>query len=176
MKLLNIHGYGGSSENAAFQALLRCGYEVISPQLDYDAKSPDVIHHELLHLYLAEGCNAVVGTSLGGFFAAQLCAMQQCKTVLVNPCLLPYVTLPELTTIDRKTLLLYFDLTQTLRSVKPSLITAIIGEADEVVDHHAFNRSFLGEERCILIPEGKHSGATLPLETLFREKRMELFE
>lgn len=175
MKILNIHGYGGSSENAAFSALMQCGYEVVSPQLDYDVKPPDVIRHELLHLFLAEQCQAVVGTSLGGFFAAQLCAMQMCKTVLVNPCLIPAATLPNLTAISREMLLLYSDLMQMLRTADTSLMTAILGEEDEVVEHHAFTRIFLGDERCILIPGGKHSGATLPLETLFKSHKDEFF-
>ena len=43
MKLLNLHGYQASAENAAFLALKKCGYEVVSPQLDYDKSPPDLL-------------------------------------------------------------------------------------------------------------------------------------
>lgn len=169
MKLLNLHGYGGSRENTAFQVLTECGYEVVSPQLDYDAKSPDLLRHELLMIYRAERCNAVVGTSLGGFFAAQLCAMTQCRAVLINPCILPFVTLPKLTECSPERLMLYYDLTQTLRGIDRKQVHVIIGEEDEVIDYHLFTRSFFGEEQCIRVSGGKHSGATLPLKTIFTE-------
>lgn len=169
MKLLNLHGYQASAENAAFLALKKCGYEVVSPQLDYDKSPPDLLRHELLLLFQNEQCDAVVGSSMGGYFAAQLCAMTQCRAVLINPCMLPFVTLPKYGNIRPEWIMLYFDLTQTLRAADPERLYVILGEMDEVIEYHPFTRSFFGEERCLRVPDGKHSGATLPLETLFTE-------
>ena len=42
-------------------------------------------------------------------------------------------------------------------------------ENEEIIDSHDFTGKLLGNERCKVIPDGKHSGATLPLKDFFTE-------
>ena len=48
MKILNIHGYKGSSENSACSALKNLGFEVISPEINYDSLAPEKVYENLL--------------------------------------------------------------------------------------------------------------------------------
>ena len=64
--------------------------------MDYDKQSPDEILLFLNNLWQQNGCQAIVGTSLGGFYAALLNSKHHAKTVLINPCLLPFLLLPQI--------------------------------------------------------------------------------
>ena len=96
MKILNIHGYKGSAKNSAYEALTALGHEVTSPELDYDTLSPD----ETLEMLLREagecGAEMLVGSSLGGFYAAVMSVRLGLPAALVNPCLMPFLHLPRL--------------------------------------------------------------------------------
>lgn len=77
MKILNIHGYHGSPKNSAYQALEALGCEIIAPALDYDNVSPEHIFANLKFILVNKRPDIIVGTSLGGFYAAVLSA--QCN-------------------------------------------------------------------------------------------------
>ena len=47
LKILNIHGFRGSAENAAFVALTELGHDVVAPAFDYDAVSPLTVAEKL---------------------------------------------------------------------------------------------------------------------------------
>ena len=170
MKILNIHGYRGSSDNSAYHALLPLGAEIISPQIDYDKQSPDEILLFLNDLWQQNGCQAVVGTSLGGFYAALLSMKHHAKTVLINPCLLPFLLLPQLEESQNTLLFDYLRLFADIVKIDKNQIVAIIGEQDEVISTHDFTQNLLGKSRCILVPDGKHSGWTLPLRDIFKQQ------
>ena len=170
MKILNIHGYRGSSDNSAYHALLPLGAEIISPQIDYDKQSPDEILLSLNDLWQQNGCQAIVGTSLGGFYAALLSMKHQAKTVLINPCLLPFLLLPQLEESQNTLLFDYLRLFADIVKIDKNQIVAIIGEQDEVISTHDFTQNLLGKSRCILVPDGKHSGWTLPLRDIFKQQ------
>ncbi|WP_295112442.1 YqiA/YcfP family alpha/beta fold hydrolase [Ruminococcus sp.] len=163
--MLNLHGYGGSAENAAFAALKANGHDVVSPQNDYDAVSPREMVVKLKKLAADESIGLIVGTSLGGFYAAVLSAETGLPAVLVNPCLMAFYHLPLLGyTGDISE---FIGLFGELEDLDKSRICAIIGGSDEVVTTHSFTRGYLCEERVTVIPAGKHSGATLPLAEYF---------
>ena len=170
MKILNIHGYRGSSDNSAYHALLPLGVEIISPQMDYDKQSPDEILLFLNDLWQQNGCQAVVGTSLGGFYAALLSMKHHAITVLINPCLLPFLLLPQLEESQNTLLFDYLRLFADMVKIDKNQIVAIIGEQDEVISTHDFTQNLLGKSRCILVPDGKHSGWTLPLRDIFKQQ------
>ena len=170
MKILNIHGYRGSCENSSFAALSALGAEMISPQMDYDKQSPDEILLFLNDLWQQNGCQAVVGTSLGGFYAALLSMKHHAKTVLINPCLLPFLLLPQLEESQNTLLFDYLRLFADIIKIDKNQILAIIGEQDEVISTHDFTQNLLGKSRCILVPDGKHSGWTLPLRDIFKQQ------
>ena len=170
MKILNIHGYRGSGENSSFAALSALGAEMISPQMDYDAQSPDEILLFLNNLYQQNACQAIVGTSLGGFYAALLSIKHHAKTVLINPCLLPFLLLPQLNESQNTLLFDYLRLFADMVKIDKNQILAIIGEQDEVISTHDFTQNLLGKSRCICVPDGKHSGWTLPLGDIFKQQ------
>lgn len=163
MKILNIHGYRGSAQNCAFSALNRLGHEVISPALDYDAQPPDWILHGLSRTVADKRIDAVVGTSLGGFYAATLSARLMLPAVFINPCLLPFLYLPKLG--YKGDIAPYMQLFGKIAEIDVSRVSTIIGACDEVIDRQDFTRNILYNERYIVIPDGMHSGATLSLET-----------
>ena len=170
MKILNIHGYRGSCENSSFAALSALGAEMISPQIDYDKQSPDEILLFLNDLWQQNGCQAIVGTSLGGFYAALLSMKHHAKTVLINPCLLPFLLLPQLEESQNTLLFDYLRLFADIVKIDKNQIVVIIGEQDEVISTHDFTQNLLGKSRCILVPDGKHSGWTLPLRDIFKQQ------
>ena len=170
MKILNIHGYRGSCENSSFAALSALGVEIISPQMDYDTQSPDEILLFLNNLWQQHNCQAIVGTSLGGFYAALLSMKHHAKTVLINPCLLQFLLLPQIEESQNTLLFDYLRLFADIVKIDKNQIVAIIGEQDEVISTHDFTQNLLGKSRCILVPNGKHSGWTLPLRDIFKQQ------
>ena len=170
MKIINIHGYRGSCENSSFAALSALGAEMISPQIDYDKQSPDEILLFLNNLWQKHNCQAIVGTSLGGFYAALLSIKHHAKTVLINPCLLPFLLLPQIEESQNTLLFDYLRLFADISKVDKNQILVIIGEQDEVISTHDFTQNLLGKSRCILVPDGKHSGWTLPLRDIFKQQ------
>ena len=166
MNILNIHGYHGSRQNAAFSALKenRCE-NIISPDINYDAVSPEKVREYLAGIIRENDIGLIVGTSLGGFFAAVLSAELGIPVILVNPCLMPFLHLPRLGyTGDIKPFISLFGNLTGLDSEKTS---CIIGGSDDVIDTHDFTENLLKNPRFRVIPDGKHSGATLPLKEYF---------
>lgn len=167
MKILNIHGYKGSAKNSAYEALTALGHEAASPELDYDMLLPD----ETLEILLREagecGAEMLVGSSLGGFYAAVMSVRLGLPAVLVNPCLMPFLHLPRLGYVGeiRPFIKLFGD----LADIDSEKISVIVGDSDEVIDTHDMTRNLLKNSRFEVIPNGRHSGSTLPLESFFAE-------
>lgn len=167
MKILNIHGYKGSSENSACSVLKHLGFEVISPEIDYDFLSPENVLDILSQIIVDSDITYIVGTSLGGFFGAVLSARFNIPAILVNPCFLPFVTLPRLDfSGDIRP---YVRIFPEIYDINISITSTIIGGQDEIIDYHDFTEKLLGNKNFRIVPDGKHSGATLPLESYFRE-------
>ena len=167
MKILNIHGFRGSAENAAFGALTAIGHDVVSPPFDYDVVTPDEVAEKLRGIITEYTPQYIVGTSYGGFFAAVLSAETGIPAVLVNPCLMPFYHLPllgyegDIAPMVR----LFGELAKADRSI----IRCIIGGSDELIDTHSLETNYYGADNITVIPEGLHSGSTLPLTEYFLE-------
>lgn len=167
MKLLNIHGYKGSAENSAYEALTALGHEVASPELEYDLLSPDETLDILLRKAGECGAETLVGSSLGGFYAAVLSVRLGLPAMLVNPCLMPFLHLPRLGYVgDVRPFIRLFG---ELADIDGAKISVIVGGSDEVIDTHDMTRRLLKTSRFEVVPNGKHSGSTLPLESFFGE-------
>lgn len=175
MKVLNIHGYQGNAANAAYNALKSCDFDIISLQLDYDRTSPDAVMQMLNSQFTNNFCDAVVGTSLGGFYAALISLKNECPCVMINPCLMPFLHLPRLGYKSDEGVLEYIRLFSGLADVDSGLVSTIVGGQDELIDTHDFTRSVFQNERFIVVPEGKHSGATMPLEDIFKDHKEGFF-
>lgn len=167
MKILNIHGYKGSAKNSAYEALTALGHEVTSPELDYDTLSPD----ETLEMLLREagecGAEMLVGSSLGGFYAAVMSVRLGLPAALVNPCLMPFLHLPRLGYCGE--IRPFITLFGELAKIDDCKVYAIIGEKDEVIDTHDMTRNLLKNSRFEVVPNGRHSGSTLPLKSFLCE-------
>ena len=167
MKILNIHGYRGSAENSAYSALKEIGCDVLSPQTDYDSAPPDEVMAVLRDIADNAEIGLIVGTSLGGFYAAVLAAETDLPVLLVNPCLMPFYHLPKLG-YDGD-IRPYIALFGELSYLDRSKVGCIVGSCDEVIDTHSFAKTLFENERFRTVPDGKHSGATLPLAEYFGE-------
>ncbi|MDE5582949.1 MAG: hypothetical protein K2J08_04530 [Ruminococcus sp.] len=169
MKIMNIHGYKGSAENSAFNALKNLGHEVVSPCIDYDSGNAYKIYEKIRKIFVDSNFDCVVGTSLGGFFALYLATnFYGVKYFLVNPCVMPFLTLPRLEFEENITE--YIDLFHKFCNLEKSFygtVSAVIGGDDEIIDYHDFTQKIIGKDNCIIVPDGKHSGATLNLEYYF---------
>ena len=162
MRILNIHGYNGSPENSACKALAKLGHEIISPAFDYENESPDDIMGRLSRLADDEQPDIIVGTSLGGFYAAALSVKSDIPVILVNPFLMAFLAFPEYT----KYMIGLFGEFSKLKSEK---VSCIVGSDDEVLGDHEFTKDLLDNQRFRIIEGGGHSGATLPLDEYFSE-------
>ncbi len=175
MRILSLHGYNGFMHNAAYQALVDCGYEVIAPQIEYDNISPKIVLKQLSDIYQKEHCEAVVGTSLGGFYAAQICADKKCPAVFINPCLLPFIYLPKLGYNNISGVREFSEMFGEISKLDKKLISTIMGDEDEVIDTPEYTKAMLENSRYFVIPGGKHSGATLPLGEIFKKFGVSFF-
>jgi len=167
MKIFNLHGYKGASQNAAYKAFMESGCDVFSPETDYDSAAPDKIFEWIESLFIDEKPDIIAGTSLGGFYASVLAVKYHKPLILVNPCLMPFSILPELGYKDDiKKFLIMFG---SLADIDTDKVCAIVGGQDEVIGSHEFTEKLFGNERFKIVPEGKHSGYTLPLKEYFAE-------
>ena len=165
MKVINIHGYHGNPENSAYTALNELKVEIIPPYLDYDSETPDNILENLCKLIKENNPDIIVGTSLGGFFATILSVRTDIPAILINPALMPFLHLPRLG--YKGDVKAYISLFGELAGLKTDKIHTIIGGSDDVIDTHDFTKNLLYNEKFRTVPEGKHSGATLPLKEYF---------
>ena len=162
--ILNIHGYHGSPKNSAYTALQEIGCEnIISPSIDYDSEEPSNIIGTLNMFRVQYKADMIVGTSLGGFYAAVLSARHDLPVMLVNPCLTPFL-LNILSDFKTRPLVKLFG---ELAKIDSSNVSCIVGDDDEVLGNHAFTEKLLGNLRFRRIEAGKHSGATLLLKEYF---------
>lgn len=164
--ILNIHGYHGSPKNSAYTALHEIGCEnIISPSIDYDSEEPSNIIGTLNMLRVQYKADMIVGTSLGGFYAAVLSARHDLPVMFVNPCLTPFL-LDILSKFKTRPLVKLFG---ELATIDSSNVSCIVGDDDDVLGDHVFTEKLLGNSRFRRIEGGKHSGATLPLKAYFSE-------
>lgn len=166
MKFLTIHGYMGSSENAAYGALHALRADTVSPQLDYDSGTPENILDNLRKILDENSCNMIAGTSLGGFFALALGIEFNLPTFLVNPCLMPFLHLPRLG--YKGDIHGFMRIFSTFTDVNPDNAFAVIGGEDEIIDTHDFTKKIIPNH--VIVPDGKHSGGTLNLPEHFRNE------
>lgn len=157
MKVLNIHGYKGKSNNGNFRILTEAGYTVSSLQLDYDASDLESIYNRLVEEVESFHPDIIVATSFGSFFAKHISLNFNIPCILVNPCLRPEISL-------RRIAPEFFDSTreeQVTRWVEEHKGTykndyIICGTADEVIDH-TITASEIGKGAIHCVPGGNHS-------------------
>lgn len=100
VKILYIHGYNGKPDGGSFRKLAKyaeaaCfgGEKVEMHSFDYDATKPYKAIRELKLYYYKNDIDLIIGSSLGGFLAAQC---DWARRIVVNPCWFPSVELPKI--------------------------------------------------------------------------------
>lgn len=95
MRILYIHGFGSMFDgtNDKVIALGRLG-KVIGIDIDYTL-SPDVIHAKIFDRIIKDRIDLIVGTSMGGYFAARVGTSAGVPFVSCNPSIEPAVALLE---------------------------------------------------------------------------------
>ena len=113
------------------------------------------------------GAEVVIGSSLGGFFAALISVRLGLPAVLINPCLMPFLHLPRLG--YEGDIRPFMQLFGELSGIDEKKVYTIVGGSDEVIDTHDMTRNLLRNTHFEVVPNGGHSGSTLPLERFFSE-------
>lgn len=173
LKILNIHGYGGSAQNTVFRLMDELyPSQVVSPQIDYDTTSPDTVVSILDKLIRAESVGAIVGTSFGGFFACCVGSQYEVPIILVNPCLLPFITLRQIS--DTYNLSKYgkrlFELFgQHMGVLDKRYLSTIVGKSDEIINHQSTTAYLVKSKRWYEIDGNHQIGRTNELSAAFRE-------
>ena len=173
--LLNIHGFDGHCWNTKYEFLKKNFPEenIVSLQLDYAAESPDEVM-ERLRKAIAENQRPeeslrIVGSSLGGFFAYCLNASYGAAAVLINPSLLPFITLKGFHDVDTELCRWYAEfMAEYLYKADLSKITALLAEDDELLDH-SYTRVILSGARLYTITGGHRPEITGETARLLRE-------
>jgi pimeloyl-ACP methyl ester carboxylesterase len=168
--IINIHGFTGSGDNTKYRWLKAHvpHHEIHSPTFDYAAVSPESILQQLADKVSAHmeaqppGAAPLhaLGSSLGGFFARCLNLLfPQITTVLINPSLVPFLTLRGY--IDCKAYLALFARLayrdDTLAG-EQSRLRVIIGDSDELINHELLTKPLLPPDfrRLYIIGGGRH--------------------
>ena len=95
-KILYIHGFnsaGGGHKSQELQKMFP-DWQVLSPTFDY--KDPAGVQKKLDSLVRTQRVNAVMGTSLGGFFAIYCTKKHKLPAMVINPTIRPSETLAKL--------------------------------------------------------------------------------
>ena len=88
--ILYIHGFASCGDSNKTRLLKQHFDNVLSPDVPVD---PDEAISFLQKLVVDNEVSLIIGSSLGGFYAAHLAEKFQIKTVLLNPSTQPFLTL-----------------------------------------------------------------------------------
>lgn len=171
-KILN-HGYGGSAYNTVYRVLdeLYPG-QVVSMQLDYNTTSLNTVVSMLDKQIKTENVGAIVGTSLGGFFACCTSNQYEVPIILVNPCLLPFITLRQITdayNFSRYGKQLFELFGQHMSALDKRYLSTIVGKSDEIINHQATTAYLVKSKRWYEINGSHQIEHTNEFSATFRE-------
>lgn len=173
-KILYLHGFLSSPASVKV-GLLRKGLEgracVTAPDLNASPLDADRRIREMLEGLIGEGEDEtiVVGSSLGGFFAARAAVQFGLRAVLLNPCLNPWERVSdwvghrEIYGTDRTLDVLPFfaddfrslnEKTNVLDANRPGTLV-VLSTADEVLPWRAAEKAF-GRARQVILPGEDH--------------------
>ena len=147
-KILYIYGYNSSPDESStfkmLQELLSAEpycYTVIS--VEYDQSDPEHGRQQLEEAIRTEKPVAVIGSSLGGFFAMNL--NTTVPIIVINPCLSPTTELPKLGSDGERYREMEEEMLRTLRPPAPQFedIFGFFATNDELFSYaREFNKMF----------------------------------
>ena len=163
--ILFIHGFGSCGWGEKSLHLRRhFGLEkVLAPDLPYH---PDDAIHRLRDLIARYAVRALIGSSLGGFYATALNAERPLPTVLINPVVRPHELLgaflgPQRRWCDDAGFTVTQDYLQTLQRLqrdplgKAERYLVLLQEGDETLDYRQA-AAYYGDKEVVQIPGGSH--------------------
>ncbi|QSX34526.1 hypothetical protein JYB87_04555 [Shewanella avicenniae] len=140
MKIFYLHGLGSSGQASTATGLAQAGFEVIAP--DYQ---PELFNLSLATQWpLVERCqpSAIVGTSMGAYYALKLAERFEIPVVAVNACYEPgrllakYLNEPAMNFQTQAPIPFTAQMLAQFQPLNPSRILKpkiLIGDADEVI-------------------------------------------
>lgn len=139
VQILYIHGWGSCFDNSSqkVQALNQIG-KVSGIDLDYTTM-PDQIETSLRELVIQADVDLLVGTSLGGYWAARIGAKCGVPFVAINPAIEPKVTLKKYVGKGTNYVGQKYHLSETVVDKYSEIATdgcglILLDEADDVID------------------------------------------
>lgn len=143
--IVNIHGFESSGDNSKYK-WLKENYdcEIYSPTFDYRNTNPRIVLKTLrdkINAVQRENPSEpikIVGSSLGGFFANILNVMlPHARTVMLNPSLLPFLTLGKRYDLPIWIRKEYASLVAEYVYEHPSYdyVMVLLSDEDEVINH-----------------------------------------
>ncbi len=162
--VLYIHGFASSGRGSkAWTVRQHFGAYAMAPSLSYVPELAFDTLTQLVERFLPHEPIHLIGSSLGGFYAANLAERYGLKAVLINPSLKPYETLAAYTGEVKN----FYDLSafewnerhiQTLESLAlgpiktPGNYMVLLQTGDELLDWHVAAEMF--QDGHIFIEEG----------------------
>jgi predicted esterase YcpF (UPF0227 family) len=101
MKVIYFHGFASSPQGSKVDLLCQVGFSVAAPTIDID---PDIAEPYLIEFIRQEAIKGIesndrkiilVGTSLGGYWAARMGELFEGAAVLINPAMHPEASLKK---------------------------------------------------------------------------------
>jgi predicted esterase YcpF (UPF0227 family) len=172
--IINIHGFNSNGNNSKLQWLRdnNHGHDVYSPTFDYKNENPisilDHLKNKISLEYKEETPKStieyIIGSSLGGFYAYALQSVYPCiKAILLNPSLLPFMTLRKNHDLPLWICKNYLDIiSRYIYDKDEDYLTyggrnnlyVIIGDQDEIIDHKNMTIPLLPDNNQIYIIKG----------------------
>lgn len=142
-KILYIYGYG-SNENSgtrkALQNVLGNDYKVDS--VHYEQLQPNEAIEYLSDYVEKNGYEAVIGSSLGGFYALSIW-QANIPTIVINPCMKPSVELPKIG-CPAEIAVRFKDFENWIKCNKK--VFGLFGKDDELIDYHEIFEKLFGTD------------------------------
>lgn len=169
IKILYLHGFLSSPFSTKVTQLCQSvgeGFEVLAPDLNLAPLDVDRLLDSLVTTHRAASTDplVVVGSSLGGFYAARVATKFGLRAVLLNPCFNPWAFIGSHTGVQTiygtdRTLDVRPSFVDDLRAladdvspleVDPQRTLAVFGTADEVLDWQAGAKAYASCRQVIL--------------------------
>lgn len=166
MTILYLHGFLSLPESNKVRVLRKAasdGVRVLAPDLNVPPLEADGIISETIEREGTQGLS-VVGSSLGGFWAARAAVRYGLRCVLLNPCFNPWVFVSAHTGIQtvfgtNRTVDVKASAADELRAlaqavsplaVAPERTLVVLGTADETLDWQAGAKAYAACRQVIL--------------------------
>jgi uncharacterized protein len=176
--LIYLHGFRSASQSKKATQLdaalhhVQADWEYVTPNLSFD---PSIAIQQVETIIARSGDAArnivLIGSSLGGFYAAVLAEKFSCRAVLLNPSLAPFETLAnylgEQTNLYTGEVFTFTDAhINVLRSFSPTIsdmtrYLLIVEMGDELLDHQKTLAAFPGA-KAISVVGGNHNLDSFP--------------